>query len=176
MIEELNNDYDLESIEVRGPFAIGDTKPGRGGYREDWRVRWRDETTLMIAPNHAPDEWRPADIYSRSRPRDIETWGDFWAFNLTPNRDQRSIMEAAGLIDRAHERVLDICAKHDDDAVWEGPLGEAGKSLALACTSLETALGFKIPRPVEEEASPTKRRPPEMERDPRSALRRRPRE
>ena len=147
MIEELNNDYDLETIEVRGPFAVGDTGVFQH-YDAKWRVRWRDETTLMIAPERSPEVWRPAHIYNRSRPHDIETWGDFWAFNLTPDRDQRLIMDAAGLIDRAHEKVIDICAERGDDAVWGGPLGEASKSLALACIGLEAALGFKIPRPT----------------------------
>jgi hypothetical protein len=64
MIEALNNDYDLDVITIAEPFALGDTKVGRGCGRW-WLAHWRDETTLMIAPEHTPDAWRPAHIYGR---------------------------------------------------------------------------------------------------------------
>ena len=63
MIEDRNNDWDLETIQVFNPeFKVGDTGVGRSSYR-DWMVHWRDETTLLIAPMYAPDNWRPAHIY-----------------------------------------------------------------------------------------------------------------
>jgi hypothetical protein len=78
MIEPSNNDYDLETITVTDPFEIGDTRPGRAAFR-DWQVHWRDETTLMIAPQEHPDAWRPAHIYELGG---LE--GEFWSFLLEP--------------------------------------------------------------------------------------------
>ena len=51
-------------------------------------MRWRDETTLKIAPDHAPDAWRPAHIYGRGG---CEGMHGFWAFVLT----RRALMRDA---------------------------------------------------------------------------------
>ena len=124
--------------EVRNPFAAGDTKAA-WIYDRKWLVRWRDETTLMIAPDHAPDAWRPAHIYARGGCEE-----EFWTFVLVPDGVQEWIMEAISLIDRAFGTIVDLCSRQDD---WEGPLADAGESLGLVSKRLETLLGFKVPRP-----------------------------
>ena len=73
------------------------------------------------------------------------TWGDFWSFALTPNYDQRRIMEAIGVIGRAQDRIISLCVERGDDEVWDGPLGSAGGDLLSARKKLEEALGFTVP-------------------------------
>jgi hypothetical protein len=79
MIETTNNDYDLDIITITDPFVIGDTKVA-DRFDRRWLAHWRDETTLTIAPDYAPDAWRPAHIYKRGG-------GDgFSIFTLEPPR------------------------------------------------------------------------------------------
>ena len=145
MIEELNNDYDLDSIEVPDPFAVGDTK-AVWIYDRKWLVRWRDETTLMIAPDHAPDAWRPAHIYARGG---CEPPDGFLSFVLVPDGRQEKAEKAIHSIDQAQDVIIDLYAGDMVDKASEGLVEAAHKALTSARAGFEALLGFKVPRPDE---------------------------
>jgi hypothetical protein len=89
MIFLQNNDYDLDSIEVwtKEPFLVGGTRMGRAADRS-WVCHWRDETTLMIAPEDAPGAWKPAHVYSHSNGDDVHS------FVLIPSERESARLEA----------------------------------------------------------------------------------
>ena len=89
MIEALNNDYDLAQVEVPDPFEVGDTKAA-WVFDHKWLVHWRDRTTLMITPDHAPSEWRPAHIYAQGGGESDGIQPGFWSFALTPDDNQQA--------------------------------------------------------------------------------------
>ena len=66
MIEDNNNAYDLETIQVAtpGPFNVGDTLHGRASFGA-LAVHFRDETTLLIKPVDRRGDWVPCHIYAR---------------------------------------------------------------------------------------------------------------
>jgi hypothetical protein len=90
VIHPHNNDYDLESIEVRTdePFAIGSTRIGRAADR-NWLVHWIDSSTLAIAPEREPNNWRPAHIYARNMDGGETLW-----FELAPSEREAAQWEA----------------------------------------------------------------------------------
>lgn len=148
MIEALNNDYDLDLIEIQDPFAVGDTKAAWAQDRE-WLVRWRDKTTLMVAPGHAPDEWRPAHIYARGGGESDGGQPGFWSFVLVPDGRQEAAERAIHSIDQAQDVIIDLYAGDMVDEASEGPVEAAHKALTSARAEFEALLGSKVPRPEE---------------------------
>jgi len=120
-------------VDIPAPFAIGDTRTCQINRRE-WRVHWRDETTLMLTPAYT-DDWLPEKICGYGG--DNSDTGTHF-FSLKP--DDALLQEAIMALDKAYDALIGIFRQDRLDARLDEPAAAAGSAIIDAQRRLYTAL------------------------------------
>ena len=134
MTQRAHTDQNPNSVAVPCPFRIGDTRTCTVAGRA-WLAHWRDETTLMLTPDYAPESLWPSRICGRS---DNDGDSGFQFFSLTP--DDALIREALKHLDQAYDVLIDFYVRGYVAPALDQQVADAGSAILKARQSLDAAL------------------------------------